>query len=109
MKQLLFPILLATVALSSCGVYPKAAFSVPTRKFVAPAEVTFTNMSLQAESYAWDFGDGTSSMEESPKHTYSHSGNYTVILQAKKGTKTVVNKQMIQVKQIFFRFFLIKK
>lgn len=97
MKQLLLSMLLAAVALSSCGVYPKAAFSVPARKHVAPAEVHFTNTSIQADSYEWDFGDGATSMEASPVHIYSHSGNYTVLLKAKKGTKTVVNKQMIQV------------
>jgi len=28
-------------------------------------------------SYLWDFGDGTTSTEENPKHTYEHHGNYT--------------------------------
>lgn len=89
--------LIAVVALSSCAVKPKASFTVPTKKFVAPAEVSFTNTSGNAESYEWDFGDGATSMEAAPKHRYSHSGNYTVILKAKKGSKTVLSKQMIQV------------
>jgi len=28
-------------------------------------------------SYLWNFGDGTTSTEENPKHTYEHRGNYT--------------------------------
>jgi len=28
------------------------------------------------KSYAWDFGDGTKSTEQNPKHTYSAPGNY---------------------------------
>jgi outer membrane protein assembly factor BamB len=28
-------------------------------------------------TYHWDFGDGTTSTEENPKHAYDHRGNYT--------------------------------
>jgi len=28
-------------------------------------------------SYFWDFGDGTTSTEQNPKHAYDHRGNYT--------------------------------
>jgi outer membrane protein assembly factor BamB len=28
-------------------------------------------------SYHWDFGDGTTSTEQNPKHAYDHRGNYT--------------------------------
>jgi len=28
-------------------------------------------------SYHWDFGDGTTSTEQNPKHAYDHHGNYT--------------------------------
>ncbi|MFZ4635112.1 MAG: peptidylprolyl isomerase, partial [Saprospiraceae bacterium] len=47
--------------------------------------------------FYWDFGDGASSTEANPTHTYKDSGNYTVILTATKGNKKVVSKQMIQV------------
>ncbi len=45
-----------------------------------PLEVTFTNYSQNATTYAWDFGDGESSTEESPIHEYAESGTYTVKL-----------------------------
>ncbi len=44
--------------------------------------VTFTNTSEGATSYKWDFGDGETSKEASPKHTYLSSGDYVVKLTA---------------------------
>ncbi len=42
--------------------------------------VTFTNCSVGGSYYYWDFGDGETSTGESPTHTYSNSGSYTVTL-----------------------------
>ncbi|MCB9080579.1 MAG: PKD domain-containing protein [Lewinellaceae bacterium] len=42
--------------------------------------VKFTNTSTNAFDYLWDFGDGQTSTEESPMHTYAEQGNYTVTL-----------------------------
>ncbi len=97
MKNLIFPALLALFTLASCAVKPVANFTLPTQKVVAPAEVTFTNTSAKAETYAWDFGDGGTSAEANPTHRFVHSGNYKVTLKATKGTKTVLHQQMIQV------------
>lgn len=97
MQKLIFPTLLAALAFASCAVKPVANFTVPSGKLVAPVEIAFTNNSLKADTYAWDFGDGATSTEASPKHRYTHSGNYEVTLKATKGSKTVIKKQMIQV------------
>jgi peptidyl-prolyl cis-trans isomerase B (cyclophilin B) len=83
--------------LGACAVKPVARFSAAPEKLVAPATVAFSNNSLNAETYSWDFGDGASSAEAAPLHRYAHSGNYTVTLKAVKGAKTVTHKQMIQV------------
>lgn len=40
--------------------------------------VSFANTSLDADSIAWDFGDGTQTTELSPTHVYPATGNYTV-------------------------------
>jgi|GEM_PF-529992 len=45
-----------------------------------PLEVTFNNTSLNATSYAWDFGDTQSSSVKNPVHTYTNPGTYTVKL-----------------------------
>ncbi|WP_445384825.1 PKD domain-containing protein [Robiginitalea sp. IMCC44478] len=44
--------------------------------------VSFINLSEDARTYAWDFGDGSSSTEVNPFKTYSASGSYTVSLVA---------------------------
>lgn len=44
--------------------------------------VDFINNSTNADSYIWDFGDGNTSTEENPTHTYLTGGSYMVALQA---------------------------
>jgi len=44
------------------------------------ATVSFINASSGADSYSWDFGDGNTSTDTNPQHTYEESGNYTVVL-----------------------------
>jgi PKD repeat protein len=43
-------------------------------------QVTFTDVSTNATSWAWDFGDGNTSTQQSPTHTYATSGSYTACL-----------------------------
>jgi PKD repeat protein len=45
--------------------------------------VTFNNQTAGASSYSWDFGDGSSSSEESPTHIYPAKGKYVPTLTAK--------------------------
>ncbi|MBK8554892.1 MAG: PKD domain-containing protein [Lewinellaceae bacterium] len=49
---------------------------------VANATASFSNQSQNAVSYQWNFGDGSTSNEAEPTHTYSASGSYTVELTA---------------------------
>jgi hypothetical protein len=44
--------------------------------------VTFSNETTGAVSYKWDFGDGETSTEESPVHTYPGKGKYVPTLYA---------------------------
>jgi len=69
---------LLITACSSDKVVPRALFSYE----VHGDSVFFTNLSQNATSYSWDFGDNTTSSEENPVHLYSTSGTFTVILTA---------------------------
>jgi PKD repeat protein len=53
---------------------PVASFQTNTGVFTSPTQsVTFTNNSVGAETYTWDFGDTQSSTDENPVHTYSNT------------------------------------
>ncbi len=57
----------------------------PTAGFTFVAnqlDVDFTSTSTGASSYAWDFGDGTSSTDQNPSVTYTADGSYVVTLTA---------------------------
>ncbi len=59
---------------------PVAAFDVSSTLL----EVTFTDNSTDADgtvtSWSWDFGDGATSSDQNPVHTYAANGTYTVAL-----------------------------
>jgi hypothetical protein len=47
--------------------------------------IAFVNNSLDANSFAWDFGDGSTSNAAAPEHAYDQPGIYTVTLTASNG------------------------
>jgi len=59
---------------------PTASFTASPTSGIAPLQVQFTSTSTGATSYAWDFGDGNTSTDENPIHTYNEPGLYTVKL-----------------------------
>ncbi len=61
---------------------PVANFSASPTGGVVPVTVSFSNLSSNATSYAWDFGDGSTSSAANPTHTYTTIGSYTVKLTA---------------------------
>ncbi|UCE24215.1 MAG: PKD domain-containing protein [Candidatus Zixiibacteriota bacterium] len=60
---------------------PVSAFAAePTSKSV-PLEVNFVDQSSgEINSRIWDFGDGSTSIEQNPAHSYASAGSYTVTL-----------------------------
>ena len=59
---------------------PKASFRLENNNCTAPCDPGITNLSLYAQSYRWDFGDGGTATDESPKHTYTKGGTYALKL-----------------------------
>jgi gliding motility-associated-like protein len=59
---------------------PDADFITDVAEGCYPLEVKFTNYSADATSSYWDFGDGNSSGDPNPVHTFEQSGDYTVTL-----------------------------
>ena len=60
---------------------PEASFAASPTNGSAPLAVAFTDQSTGTiSSWSWNFGDGGSSTSQSPVHTYSSAGVYTVIL-----------------------------
>ena len=62
---------------------PQADFSVDTTAGDADLMVNFTNSTSGAvTSYFWEFGDGATSTDETPSHTYTDAGVFEVQLTA---------------------------
>jgi cyclophilin family peptidyl-prolyl cis-trans isomerase len=63
----------------------------------APARVQFENVSENAESFEWRFGDGDTSMQISPQHRFMESGEYSVQLTAIKGKKKRMVEKVVKI------------
>lgn len=75
-------ILIAVIGIQSCEKdkpMPKGDFTASVDGFA----VTFTSSGSDITGYSWDFGDGNSSTDANPVHTYTTSGTYTVLLTLK--------------------------
>ncbi|MFH2141167.1 MAG: PKD domain-containing protein [Bacteroidota bacterium] len=60
---------------------PSASFTLNTTTVHLPNEVVIcTNTSIGWTANLWDFGDGYTSLQENPQHTYIALGNYTITL-----------------------------
>ena len=62
---------------------PGADFSADVTSGETPLIVRFTDQSINIpDSWDWDFGDGNTSVEQNPEHTYTDAGTYSVTLTA---------------------------
>ncbi|OFX29610.1 MAG: hypothetical protein A2X08_04970, partial [Bacteroidetes bacterium GWA2_32_17] len=85
-------------------------YSNPTADFVSsvsigppPLEVNFTNNSLDAIYYYWNFGDSGQSQLYSPLHIFADTGNYTVWLKVRNshGCVDSTNNEIKVVPEIY--------
>jgi len=77
---------------------PNPRFTANATYGVAPLYVHFTDLSENTPSqWNWDFGDGTTSIQENPDHIYMNNGLYTVNLTASNsaGNNTISQSGLI--------------
>ena len=72
----------ASVEVRASNIAPTAKINGPYSTNLGQAIVFNSNGSVDSDgsivSYLWQFGDGTTSSEQNPSHTYSNVGDYTV-------------------------------
>ena len=107
-------------AIYDCTPVPTASFT-HSQELCTGQQIQFTNTSQNAQSYAWNFGDGagvdlgeltgeegfdlsqffgdgsTTSTEENPTMTYNTDGEYTVILTATNACGTSIHQEVLSV------------
>lgn len=90
---------------ASFKVYPEliTGFTTPQDVYILPnSTVNFTNNTSNANTwtYQWDFGDGNTSTDQNPSHTYATYGDFNVVLTASNGQCTDTYNKVITVKAI---------
>ncbi len=65
---------------SSTSNKPVAKFSISGFEAATPTTITFINISSNATSFDWDFGDGGTSTQFNPTHTYTINGSFLLKL-----------------------------
>jgi len=76
-----------TVAVSEIPPAPVAAFTYSPAAPTTGSPVMFTDASTGGapDTWAWDFGDGSSSTEQNPSHTFATADTFTVSLTVSNG------------------------
>ncbi|WP_020534230.1 PKD domain-containing protein [Lewinella cohaerens] len=75
-------------------------FPLPSASFTFVNDmlmISFTSSAMNTDSYLWDFGDGNTSTEVSPIHTYAQAGEYQVNLMVENecGSLSISNTIMV--------------
>jgi len=102
MKKLSFLVLIIAL-LISCKKEPSASFTY-TGTLEVGVSIQFTNQSSHADTYTWDFGDGTLSTDVSPNHMFEKPGIYNVTLTAEGSGKSSTSSQALKVKGTTFTY-----
>lgn len=77
---------------------PVATFTYSiTNSGTLPTTVNFTSSSQNAETYIWDFGDGSTSTLQSPQHTYSSINTFDVTLTVSNSSGSNSSTQKIKI------------
>ena len=86
------------------GLYSSDVFSTASAGFSTPSTVAYIGQSLsfvdgsvKATSWSWNFGDGNTSTQQYPTHSYTTAGTYTVALTINGGASTDTQTNLIHV------------
>ncbi len=82
---------------SSCTkeeVRPTFPLSATIFNSVVDKQVAFTALTHSANSWSWDFGDGTTSTEQNPVHVYESGGYYLATLTASDDNGNTVTDEV---------------
>ena len=107
-----YKVLLNIESENGCGNYfekevtvypePQAVYELSASLACTNTGINFTNLTVfpvdSVIAYTWNFGDGTSSAEKSPEHTFEAVGTYPVILEASIPGCTTSSTQYVEVK-----------
>lgn len=88
-----------TYGLIQAGTKPAANFGVDQLSGCVNASFAFSDSSLNASGWLWNFGDGTISSAQNPAHSYTDTGTYTVSLTVSNNgcTDQVTKDQLVTV------------
>ena len=76
---------------------PLAEFTVEGGEFLVQVPVAFSNESVNADEYSWDFGDGSTSTEIDPEHIYTSPGVFEVTLTVSAEGCTSTHTETIEI------------
>ncbi len=87
------------LVLSSCSSDDNAQtdsfpFSADIFQSTKGKKVAFQGLTHSATGWMWDFGDGNTSTQQNPVHTYNEAGYYTAVLTATDAGGTSITKQV---------------
>ena len=104
MKTLSFACLFSCIVLFGCKeVIPEPVSRFEFKELSADrtgATYQFNNLSKDAESYEWNFGDGGGSIQQSPSYKFIQNGTYTVQLRSKSKGGENIFQQSVKVSSI---------
>ena len=95
-----YKIAIDELSLTPARTKPEASFTATNAVGFPALKTVFINSSKFANSYKWDFGDGSAiSTLENPDHTYTVVGAYTVKLTAtnEKGDSVLIKTDFVKV------------
>ena len=89
----------ASVLITAQDAEPDVDFTVSPASGVVPLTVTFTDRSTVYDdssiTYGWTFGDGETSTQQNPSHTYTLVGTYSVSLTVTDGDGSSITKTAV--------------